>query len=286
MNPAFGLNAKVLAYQLRGDIRINAGAFNQAIADFNESIRLNANNLPALEGRARAKFSLRNFTGAMSDYTEAIRLSPASANLYIERGHVHLSLGNVDASISDLTEAINLDPRSAIAFNNRGLAFRTKGNLDRAYQDYSTAIEINSAYALAYANRGYLQAARNQRKAAISDLQQALLFDPSLVTARDALRRLGSLSSIAREIDQRVREGHELARKKCSPCHAIGVQGMSANAKAPEFRNLGRRHALLTLKKPIARAVVAQHDRMPQFQLSNIQVNAIVAYINSLSPER
>jgi tetratricopeptide (TPR) repeat protein len=285
-NPNFGLDAKALAYQFCGNIRNNAGAFNQAIDDFNESIRLEADGAPAFEGRARAKFSLRNFAGALNDYDEAIRLSPANANLYIERGHVYLSLGNVDASIHDLTEAIKLNPRSAVAFNNRGLALRKKGDLDRAFQDYSAAIAIDSAYALAYANRGYLQAARGQRKAAISDLQRALLLDPSLVDAGDALRRLGGLSSIAREVDRRVREGHALAQRKCSPCHAIGAGGRSANAKAPEFRSLSRRYAYLALREPIARAVVAQHDQMPQFQLSDYQINTIVAYVNSLSPDR
>jgi tetratricopeptide (TPR) repeat protein len=284
-NPTFGPDAKALAYRFRADIRTNSGAFSRAIADFDESIRLQANNAPAFAGRARAKFSLRNFAGALADYNEAIRLSPVS-NLYVERAHVHLSTGNVDASVLDLTEAIRLDPNNAVAFNNRGLAFRKKGELDRAFQDYSAAIAINPAYALAYANRGYLQSARGQRKAAISDLRQALLLDPSLVGARDALRRLGGLPSIAREADRRIREGRALAREKCSGCHAIGPQGQSANARAPEFRNLSRRHTLLALREPIARAVVAQHDNMPQFQLTDYQVDTIVAYINSLSRKR
>lgn len=284
-NPTFGRDAKAIAYRFRGDIRANSGAFNRAIADFDESIRLRANNAPAFAGRARAKFSLRNFAGALADYNEAIRLSPAGS-LYVERAHVYLSMGNTDASVRDLTEAIRLDPKSAVAFNNRGLALRKKGELDRALQDYSTAIAISPAYALAYANRGYLQSARGRRRDAISDLQQALFLDPSLVGVRDALRRLGGSPSIAREADRRIREGRALARKKCGGCHAIGRQDQSANARAPEFRNLSRRHALLALREPIARAVVAQHDNMPQFQLSDYQVDTIVAYINSLSPGR
>ena len=285
-NPAFAPDARATAYRSRGDIRISSGAFRQAIADFDKSIRLKPDSAAAFAGRARAKFSLRDFAGALSDYNEAIRLSPASAVPYIERAHVYLSMGKADASVSDLTEAIRLDPKNAVAFNNRGLAYRKKGELDRAYQDYSSAIAINPAYALAYANRGYLQSARGRRKAAVSDLQQALFLDPSLIDARDALRRLGGSRSITREIDRRIREGHKLASEKCSGCHAIGRQGKSPNARAPEFRNLGRRHTLLSLRQPIARGVVAQHDKMPQFQLSSYQVDTIVAYINSLSSAR
>lgn len=199
---------------------------------------------------------------------------------------VYLAQGNPDASIRDLTEAIRLEPRSAAAFNNRGLALRKKGDLDGAMQDYSAAIAINPIYALAYENRGYLQEARGQRDAATGDLRQALLLDPSLVGARDALRRLGSWQSIASESDRRIREGHALAERNCSGCHAIGAEGRSTNGNAPKFRGLSRLSKLLALREPITRGIAAPHDRMPQFAVSDEQVDMIVAYINSLSTQR
>lgn len=286
MSPGFGFDAKALAYRNRGDARNNAGAFQQAIADFSEAIRLRPDSASSFAGRARARFSVKNFAGALDDYSEAIRLSPATANLYIERGHVFLSQGNLDASIRDLTEAIRLDPKNASAFNNRGLALRKKGDLDGAIQEYTTAIAINPVYALAYQNRGYLQAARGQKNAAIDDLRQALLLDPSLVGARDALKRLGIWSLITRESDRRIREGQDLAEKNCSNCHAIGAQGRSVNSNAPEFRNLSRRHTLLALREPITRGIAAPHDEMPQYLLSDEQIDTIVAYINGLSTKR
>ena len=282
----FGLDAKALAYRYRGDARADAGAFQQAIADFSESIRLRPDDASGFAGRARSEFSIRNFGGALDDYSEAIRLSPATANLYIARGHVYLSQGNLDASIRDLTEAIRLEPGSASAFNNRGLALRKKGDLEGAMQDYSTAIAINPVYALAYENRGYLHEARGQRDLAIGDLRQALLLDPSLVGARDALMRLGSWQPVASESDRRIREGKALAERNCSGCHATGPQGASANGNAPKFRDLSRLYTLLALREPITRGIAAPHDQMPQFAASNEQIDMIVAYINSLSMRR
>ncbi len=285
-SPSFGLDAKALAYRYRGDARSDAGAFQQAIADFSELIRLRPGDVQGFAGRARAEFSIRNFAGALEDYSEAIRLSPAAANLYIARGHVYLSQGNLDASIRDLTEAIRLEPRSASAFNNRGLALRKKGDLEGAMQDYSMAIAINPIYALAYENRGYLEEARGQRADAIGDLRQALLLDPSLVGARDALRRLGNWQPVASESDRRIREGQALAERNCSGCHAIGAQGRSANGNAPKFRDLSRLYTLLALREPITRGIAAPHDQMPQFAVSDQQIDMIVAYINSLSIRR
>lgn len=276
------LNTKAVAYQYRGNGRLEAGAFQQAIADFSEAIHINPSSSPSFAGRARAKFSTRDFLGAVADFTEALRHAPNASELYMERGHVYLLLGNVDASIIDLTKAISLNPNSASALNNRGFAFRRKGQFDSALRDYSAAIEINPAYALAYANRGYLQLARGDRSAAIGDLRRALLLDPSLITARNALRKLGSETSVAAESDRLVRDGHLLAEQNCRSCHAIGIDGKSTNIKAPEFRNLKRRHALIALREPITRGIAAPHENMPQFLLTADQTDAIIAYINSL----
>lgn len=153
-------------------------------------------------------------------------------------------------------------------------------------RDYSTAIGFNPIYALAYENRGYLQEARGQKNAAVADLRQALLLDPSLVGARDALKRLGASQSIADESDRRIREGQALAERNCGGCHAIGIEGRSANGNAPKFRDLSRLYTLLALREPITRGIAAPHDQMPQFAVSDEQVDMIVAYINSLSMRR
>ena len=285
-SPGFGVQARALAYQYRGEARTDAGAFREAMADFSQSVRLRPDNVDAFAGRARARFSVRDFAGALEDFGEAIRLSPGTAGLLIARGHVHLAQGNPDASVRDLTEAIGLDPKSAHAFNNRGLALRRKGDLDAAFRDYSAAIAINPVYAQAYANRGYLQETRGERDAAVRDLREALLLDPSLVGAREALKRLGSWPAVAGESDRRIRAGRALAERNCSGCHAIDAQGRSANGQAPAFRDLRRRHTLLALREPITRAIAAPHDQMPQFPLADEQIDTIVAYINSLSTTR
>ena len=282
---SFSADVKALAYRNRGDVRSQAGAFGQAVADFSAAIRLRTDDALAFAGRGWA-LSTRDLTGAIRDYDEAIRLSPGTDNFYIERGHVQLVNGNADASVRDLTEAIRLNPNSASAYNNRGLAFRKKGDLDAARRDYDDAIAINPVYALAYANRGYLKEARGQKNAAIDDLRQALLLDPSLVNARNVLRRLGASRSIASESERRVRDGKALVERNCSRCHAVAAQGRSPNDRAPTFRNPRLLYPLVALREPITRGIAAPHDEMPPFAVSDEQIDAIVAYINSLSTRR
>jgi tetratricopeptide (TPR) repeat protein len=158
----FGVGDKVLALNSRGELRIEAGALNQAIADFTESIHLQPHNRAAFAGRGQARFATGDYRGAIDDYSQAIRISPEATD-YIERGHVYLASGNVDASIKDLTEAIRLDPASASARNNRGLAYRKRGDVEQALRDYTAAVSLNPVYALAYANRGFLFESKGQK---------------------------------------------------------------------------------------------------------------------------
>ena len=282
---SFGVAAKVLALNLRGEMRVEAGAPDQAITDFTESIRLQSNNRAAFAGRGQARFASGEYRGAIDDYSQAIRIAPEATD-YIERGHAYLASGNADASIRDLTEAIRLDPASASARNNRGLAYRKKGDAEQALRDYNAAISLNPVYALAYANRGFLFESQGQKKRAIESLLQAIILDPSQIAVRDALKRLGVFDIVQKESDRRVRRGKALAETNCSGCHAIGTEGLSPNRSAPAFRDLQRRYRMLALRKPITRGIAAPHDQMPQFVIPDDDVDMIVAYINSLAVRR
>ena len=207
---------------------------------------------------------------------------PNSDDLYIERGHVYTVMKNFDAAIGDLTMAIRLNPRTSRAFDERGLAYFKKGDLDRSLKDYTAAITIFQAPEY-YASRGHVYEINGDKLKAIDDLRHALLADPSLVAVRDALKRLGAEQPIAIETERRIRDGMALAEAKCANCHATGATGVSPNKDAPEFRNIYRRHAMFALRLPITQGVNAIHDQMPQFKLSVGEIDAIAAYINSLS---
>jgi tetratricopeptide (TPR) repeat protein len=219
----------------------------------------------------------------VADYSEALRLVPGTASFHVVRDHAHFVRGDTTAAIADFTEAIRLSPKSASTYNRRGLAYRRWGDLPRAIEDYTAAIAINPVYALAYNNRGYVYEARGRKDDAITDFQAALLLDPSLIGARDGLRRLGVAESLLAEAERRVQQGKALVEKNCSPCHAVGAIGASPNKKAPEFRNLHARHPSLALREPLSRGIAAPHDEMPHFALSGSQIDTIIAYINSLS---
>lgn len=273
---------KASAFVSRGMARTDAGAFRSAITDFTEAIRLTKSNTAAFTGRARANLYLGQLSRSISDFNEAIGLSPGSVELYVERGHAHTVRGDLDAAISDLTHAVNLDPHSWSAYNERGIASFKKGQTQQALDDLSQAIKLIPAPEIRV-NRGQVYEALGQSKQAIADYRQALMIDPSLVDARDALRRLGSDDAATAETDRRVRDGQALAQQHCSSCHSVGYAGASPNKDAPPFRDINQTRPLYWLRVPITQSVYATHEKMPDFKLSMTDLDTIVAYINSIA---
>jgi tetratricopeptide (TPR) repeat protein len=282
----FSNEQKAYAYRLRGSARLDAGALDQALADISAAVRLAPRDATALLLRGQVRVGRNEISRAIGDFSEAISINPRSAAALTGRGHAHMLMGYLDAAIADLTRAIEILPDSAVGYNNRGLAYRRAGNLERAIEDYTAAINRNPIYALAYSNRGYTHEARGDRVAAVADFRQALMIDPSMAGARQGLERLGALGPLEQESTRLIADGKSFVERHCSACHAVGTIDQSPNPKAPTFRSLHRRHPVAALREPLTRGIAAQHDEMPQFVLPNSEVDAIIAYINSLAPAR
>src|SRR5262245_59823828 len=65
-------------------------------------------HLAALLNRARQYHNMKNYRDALADYDEAIRLQPDRALSYLDRAVVYSATGNEDESIADNTAVIKL----------------------------------------------------------------------------------------------------------------------------------------------------------------------------------
>ncbi len=65
----------------------------EAIADFNEAIRINPGAADFYQNRGEARFILENFEAAIKDYDQAIQLNPDYAEAYGSRASANIMLG-------------------------------------------------------------------------------------------------------------------------------------------------------------------------------------------------
>jgi tetratricopeptide (TPR) repeat protein len=154
-------------------------AYDRAIADFTEAIKLDPNSSIAYQERGDAYYYKGDNDQAIADYNQAIRLSPNVASTYNSRGDTYRAKGDHDRAIADFTQAIRLDPNVASTYNNRGLAYGQKGDHDRAIADYTQAIRLDPNDAAAYVNRGSTYSDKGDYDRAITDHTQAVRLDPN-----------------------------------------------------------------------------------------------------------
>jgi tetratricopeptide (TPR) repeat protein len=272
------------ALRRRAAAYADRAANREAVADYTEALSIEPAVAGAFTGRANARLALGDTDGAISDLTDALRLNAKTAGLLMARGYAYLVKGNSDAAVADFDAVIALQPKNAAAYNMRGLAYRKKGDIPKALSEYAKAIELNPAFAQAYANRGYVYEAQGDKLAAVADLARALQLDPALTGAASALKRLGQPTDVTQQSERLIAHGRQLAEKNCAWCHAVGKSGESPNPRAPRWRDMAGRHPILALREPLSRGIARPHDEMPKFDLSDAEVDTIIAYINSLSP--
>ncbi len=132
-----------LPYYNRGLAFRDKGDHDRAIADFSHSDGTRANAL-AFYNRGLAYWDRRDFDKALADYEQAIRINPGYAPTYYNRGLAYFERRDYDRAIQDLNQAINGRPNYPLAFNIRGLAYLAKGETDRGIQDFDQAIRLDA----------------------------------------------------------------------------------------------------------------------------------------------
>ena len=117
------------AYQAQGDL-------DHAMADFNESMRVDPTYPSAYNNRGITWYRRGDFDRAIADYDQAIRLDPKYGHAYVNRGAAWGAKGDFDRAIADFDQAIRLDPKDAQAYYNRGMAWEKKRSLREALADF------------------------------------------------------------------------------------------------------------------------------------------------------
>ncbi|XP_024520021.1 uncharacterized protein LOC9631231 isoform X1 [Selaginella moellendorffii] len=100
----------------RGQVRVDAKRFEEAVADFDEAIRRQPENYRAYSGRALAFEGLAQWSNAVADYTEALQRGRAATGY--RDPYVMNSRGNALASLGRYKEALRDYSASFDAFQD------------------------------------------------------------------------------------------------------------------------------------------------------------------------
>ena len=146
------------AYQQRGVAQAALGQFDEAVADFTEAIRRDANSVAAYNDRGNARRKLRKMDEALADFSATIERGARHPAVFTNRGLVRHEQGNFDQALADFNSALQIDPRFAPAWEASGAARQAKGDAAKAIANYRRAIEIDSEFDRAHNNLAWLLA--------------------------------------------------------------------------------------------------------------------------------
>jgi protein O-mannosyl-transferase len=198
------------------------GKIDEAIAHFNEAIRLKPDNILPYFNRGAAYAKSGRHQEAIEDYTEVIRLKPDYADAYNNRGLSFDELGWHQRAIEDYTEAIRLKPDHVNAYNNRGIAFGELGQYQRAIEDYTEAIRLKPDDADTYNYRGITYGKLDRHQMAIADYTEAIRLKPD---HNEALSNRGVAYVNLNQYQRAIEDYNEAIRLKPDDADAYNNRG-------------------------------------------------------------
>ncbi len=102
-------SATAVAYNDRGIAYLLKGQFENALADYNEAIKIDGKNGEALNNRAWTYYKTSQNQKALIDADKAVSLIGDKAYVWDTRGHINEALGDRKAAEADFVKALSLD---------------------------------------------------------------------------------------------------------------------------------------------------------------------------------
>jgi tetratricopeptide (TPR) repeat protein/predicted aspartyl protease len=221
------LDAKNGKYFLqRSQAQLKLGRQAQAMADLNEALRLNPDDVDARMARARLHLAGHDAAAARADLAAADKTAASQANIRRELGSLYLRLDDpaaalvqfnqwvsahdrevnlpgvlndrcwtrallgteLDKALDDCDEAVKSKPDSEAYLDSRGLVYLRQGKTDKALADYEAALHIDPKTPWSLYGRGLIHLRKGEADAGKADIAAAKAVRP---TIEDDAKRYG-----------------------------------------------------------------------------------------------
>jgi protein O-mannosyl-transferase len=152
------------------------GYWKNSITLFSRALQITKNNYIAHNHLASALVNKRKFEQAIAHYNEAIRINPGYAHAYYNRGIAYYAFGQKMRALDDFKVASGIIPKIpdyAAVYNNMGVIYADLGQYQLAIDNYNEAILLDPNYSDAFYNRAYTYLKYGNNSSGCNDAKKA-----------------------------------------------------------------------------------------------------------------
>lgn len=174
--PAYPSGTPAQQRNAAGISLFDRGAYQAAVVEFTEALRLDPHLGEANYNRANAYLSLEQLDLAAADFEAALPLMKDRSKVHSSYAYLWAKRGDLERAFAECEKALQLDPSNSAALASRGNLLHARGELDRAAADFDRALFYSPKLGNAYTGRSLVRTAQGRWDEALADLEQALVF--------------------------------------------------------------------------------------------------------------
>lgn len=135
-------------YLTRAGCYLAASQTARALADVERVLRMEPNNLFALELRGELYLMEKNLDAALAIFEQTRSLNPGWAVSYFDIGSIYMERGDLQTALDNFNKAVALQPQMPLFYVIRSIAHFKLGDLSSAHADQDMAVGLSAADAL------------------------------------------------------------------------------------------------------------------------------------------
>lgn len=159
------------------------GSFSSEFKVWNDAVLKNTDSRApftdrAWRNRGVAQYKAGRYPEALADFNQALKLDARSALGWMTRGTLYMRAARSEEARADFDRALELDPRQAEALARRCVVLMRLKRLDAALADCLVAADLSPDHVDSYTSLGMVRALRGETLEAELQYRRALQLEP------------------------------------------------------------------------------------------------------------
>ena len=144
-------------YLNRGQILMSLGSYNDALKDFDFTLKLTPNFFEAYINQSSCYRALKKFNNALDSCNSAIKLKPDHSEGYYNKAVILNDMNDLEGAKLNLEYCLDINSKHVNALIGLGLNYQLKKEFESASRYYDKAIKIDPNNALALFNQSLIE---------------------------------------------------------------------------------------------------------------------------------